>query len=766
MKSSKPLLHLLKPQTPKSKSPLFLTHHLCTNPISNPHDDDDDSLITQVLQLLQPNEQHWDFPQLHTLLFPNSITSPSPRSLLHITRRLTSPSKALEFFLFVSENLTPQDPPKGLLSSSFQALVELTLRQSPYETNLYELYKMAKDRNVPISPKAAGLLVQSMGRAGMEEEALIVFNELESGLKTTCIRNVVIGMLLKMGRVDDALKVLDEMLDPEAKFQVDEFTVDVVVGLFLRGEIRGRSVSEEEIAELVSKFGGRGVFPNSMVLTKLVSGLCRNRKVGLAWDVLHDVMKKGDAVEAAPCNALLSALGRGNEFKRMRELMAKMEEMGIKPNVITFGILINRLCKSRRIGAAMEVFEKLSGGVNGVSAEPDVVIYNTLIDGLCKVGRQEEGLRLMEKMRSQSGCAPNTVTYNILIDGFNKVGDIEKGRELFDKMKEEGIPMNVSTLNTMLDGLSRCGRLNTALEFFNEMERKGLKGNAVTYTILITSFCNVTNICKAMELFDQMLSSGCPTDAKVYYCLISGLSQAGRMEDASFVVSKLKEAGFSMDIVSYNVMIRGFSSKNRPDKIHEMIEEMEASGVKPDSITYNTLLAYLGKSGDFESAHKVLDRMLNEGVVPTVVTFGTLIHAHCLDGNIEKAMRIFRNMGSKSKIPPNTVIYNDLINSLCKKNDVEQALSLMEDMKDKGVRPNTQTFNALFKGLRENNLLKKAFQFMEQMVEEDCNPDYITMEILTEWLPGVGEIERLRKFAQGYPVSEPQPQQKDGIVAL
>ncbi|XP_004300812.1 PREDICTED: pentatricopeptide repeat-containing protein At3g61520, mitochondrial-like [Fragaria vesca subsp. vesca] len=763
MKSSKPLLHLLKPQTPKSNSPFFLlTHHLCTNPISNPNDED--SIITQVLQVLQvlqPNEQHWNFPQLHTLLFPSSTSSPSPRTLLHITRCLASPTKALKFFDFVSQNLTPQDPPKAVLSSSFEALVELTLRQPPSETNLYELYKMAKDRNVPISPKAVRLLVQSMRRAGMEEEALLVFNELDSALKTTFIRNEAIGLLLKMGRVDDALKVLDEMLDPEAKFQVDDFTV----GLFLSGEIRGRSVSEEEIVEFVSKFGERVVFPNSVVLTKLVSGLCRNRKVGLAWDVLHDVMKKGGALEAAPCNALLSALGRGNEFERMRELMAKMEEMGIKPDVITFGILINRLCQSRRIDAAMEVFEKMSGGVKGVSVEPDVGIYSTLIDGLCKVGRQEEGLRLMEKMRSQSGCAPDTVTYNILIDGFNKVGDIEKGRELFDKMKEEGIPMNVSTLNTMLDGLSRRGRLNTALEFFNEMERKGLKGDFVTYTILITSFCNVTNIHKAMELFDQMLT-GCPTDAKVYRRLISGLSQAGRMEDASFVVSKLKEAGFSMDIVSYNVMIHGFCSENKPDKIHEMIEEMEASGVKPDSVTYNTLLAYLGKHGDIESAYKVFDRMLNEGVVPTVVTFGTLIHAHCLDGDIEKAMRIFRDMGSKSKMPPNTVIYSDLINSLCKKNDVEQALSLMEDMKAKGVRPDTQTFSALFKGLRENNLLKKAFQFMDQMVEEDCNPDYITMDILTEWLPGVGETERLRKFAQGFPVLEPQPQQKDGIVTL
>ena len=362
----------------------------------------------------------------------------------------------------------------------------------------------------------------------MKEEALVVFNELDSGLQTTHIRNVVIRMLLEMGRVDDALKVLDEMLDPEAKFRADDLTVDVVIGLLLRREQIGRSVSEEEIVELVSRFGELGVFPNIVLLTKLVSVLCRNRKVDLAWDFLHDVMKMGGAVEAVSCNALLTALGRGNDFERMNALTVKMKEMGIKPSVITFGILINRFCKSRRIDAAMEVFVKMSGGIEGISVKPDVIIYNTLIDGQCKVGRQEEGLHLMEKMRLQGGCAPNIVTYNCLIDGFNKVGDIEKGRELFDKMKEEGITPNVSTLNTMLDGLCKLGRLNTAFEFFNEMQREGMKGNAVTYTILITSFCNVNNISRAMELFDQMLSAGCPTDAIVYHYLICGLSQAGK----------------------------------------------------------------------------------------------------------------------------------------------------------------------------------------------------------------------------------------------
>ncbi|KAL6126235.1 hypothetical protein ACLB2K_074286 [Fragaria x ananassa] len=681
LSASKPLLHRLKPQTLKSKPPVFLLiRHLCTNPTSNPNpppQNDDVSFATQFLQLLQSNEKVWNFDQLHTLLFSNS-TSLSPHSL----------------------------------SSVLQAILELILREPISKKKLFELYQMAKERNVELNVNTAALLIRSLERGGMEEEGLVVFKELDSELKSTHIRNVVIKMLVNMRRVDDALKVLDEMLDPEAQFRVDEITADIVIGSLLGKEKKGWGVGEEEIVGLVSKFGKHGVFPDTWILTKLVTVLCRNGKVSRAWDVLCDVMKMGGGVEAASCNAVLTALGKSNDFKRMGEVMVKMEEIGIKPNLITFDLFVNHL-----------------------------------------LGRPQEGLSLMEKMRSQDGCAPNTVTYSCLIGGFNKVGDIDRGLELFEKMKEEGIPLNVVTLNTLLDGLCRHGKLNAALEFFNEMQRDGLKGNAVSYTILISSFCDVNIISKAKELFDQMLRAECPTDVRVYHCLISCLSLAGMMEDASFVVSKLKEAGFSMDTVSYNVMIKGFSGKNMPDKIHEMIEEMEASRVKPDSVTYNTLLAYLSKARDFKGAHKVLDRMMDDGIVPTVVTFGTLIHAHCLDGNIDKAMRIFRDMGSKSKIPPNTVIYNELINSLCKNNDVEQALSLVDDMKDKGARPNTQTFNALFKGLRENNLLEKAFQFMDRMVEQACRPDYTTMEILTEWLSCVGEIERLRKFVQGYPVS-------------
>jgi pentatricopeptide repeat protein len=104
-------------------------------------------------------------------------------------------------------------------------------------------------------------------------------------------------------------------------------------------------------------------------------------------------------------------------------------------------------------------------------------------------------------------------------------------------------------------------------------------------------------------------------------------------------------------------------------------------------------------------------------------------------------------------VPPNTVIYNILIDALRKNNNVERAVSLMDDMKVKGVRPNTTTYNAVLKGVRDNRMLDKGFELMDMMVEDACNPDYVTMEILTEWLSAIGEIEKLKLFVEGYQVS-------------
>nr|XP_033517516.1 pentatricopeptide repeat-containing protein At3g61520, mitochondrial-like isoform X2 [Nicotiana tomentosiformis] len=588
--------------------------------------------VSEIVSLLNTTDHNdWNSkPQLVEFLH----TPPFPTSLLKITRQLGSTEKALQFFEFFKSHSSSSSSSPSSLSFTFQAILEQAMREeiSDVPSKLYQLFSFAKDREIPLSINAATLLIRCFGRAKMLEESIAVFNALDPESRNTNVVNLLLDCLFRGGNIDDGFKVLDEMLDRDSSFPPNESTMDIILSAIWKRNWVGRRMSVEEICGLVVRFFEHGVFLDDVWLTKLITNFCRSGKCNKAWDLLHDMMRLGGQAEAVSFNALLSGLGRERDFEKMNLLMNEMKGKEIKPDVVTFGILINHLCKSYKVDEAMQVFEKMGGSESdGILVKPDLVLYNTLIDGLCKVGRQEEGFKLMEKMRLESGYEPNTVTYNCLIDGFCKAGEIERSYELFDQMKKGGVVPNVITLNTLLDGMCKHG--------------------------------------------------------------------------------------------------------------------------KPDRYTYNTLISYFSQKEQFATAHRVMKRMIDDGYLPNVVTYGALIHAYCLAGNVDEAMKIFQNMSSSTNVPPNTVIYNTLIDALCKSDKVEAGISLLGDMKDKGVRPNTITYNAIFKGLQERNWVEKAFQIMDQMTENACNPDYITMEVLTQWLSAIGETEKLRSFLEGYEVS-------------
>ncbi|KAF1002474.1 uncharacterized protein LOC141701234 [Apium graveolens] len=746
------LLPLLNPKTPPLK-PSLLRH--CTTTVTAtatatitppPH------IITQVLTLLQ-NDYTTTTNQPHLLTLLSSL---SPPSYLSITRQLGSTGAALKFLTF----LRSHSPDPLSISLTFQAILELAshsgslrLSQSDIVEKLKELFKMCKEGEISLTKESVMLLVGFFSRARMTEEMLSVYNYVGSEARSGVLGDVVVDGLMRGGRFDDALKVFDGMLDGNGKGRVERRTVDFVFAELMRRESRFRNVTEEGIAELVLKCGKIGVFIKGEWLCKLVTGLCRNGNLSKAWELLHELMDLGCVDIVGSCNAVLTSLERVRDFKRMNLLLQEMKDKGIQPNVVTFGILIKHLCKFHRVDEALDVYQKMVDGSEGILVRPDIILHNILIAGLCRVGRQEEGLEMVEQMKLKHGCMPNTATFNSLIDGFCKAGELDKANELFDQMNMEGILPNIITVNTLVDGFCKHGRVHTAIKFFRQMQVKGLKGNVNTYTSLINAFNNSNNIEKSAELFDEMLDTGCSPDAKVYYTMISGLTNAGRLDDASFIVSKMKAAGFQLDTVAYNVLIGGFCRRKRHDKAVELLADMEDNDVKPDNVTYNTLISYFSENADFRSAHRIMKTMVHDGIMPTVVTYGALINAYCLAGNLDEAEILFKSMCSTTSIPPNNVIYNILINSFCKKGKVDGALSLLNDMNVKGVKPNTNTFNAMFKGLYDKNLLDEALKLMDQMTQQACNPDYITMEILTDWLSTVGETEKLQKFVEGCKVS-------------
>ncbi|MBA0639844.1 hypothetical protein Goklo_022848, partial [Gossypium klotzschianum] len=118
-----------------------------------------------------------------------------------------------------------------------------------------------------------------------------------------------------------------------------------------------------------------------------------------------------------------------------------MIKQGIKPNVVTYSILIDALCKQGMISKAEDIvgiMTKQGIKPNVVTYDMwnsglqlDTIFYTILIDGLCKAGHIEvakelfcqlsrlpdEAYRLFKSM-GDNDCLPNSCCYNVIIRGF------------------------------------------------------------------------------------------------------------------------------------------------------------------------------------------------------------------------------------------------------------------------------------------------------------------------------------------------------------
>ena len=93
---------------------------------------------------------------------------------------------------------------------------------------------------------------------------------------------------------------------------------------------------------------------------------------------------------------------------------------------------------------------------------PDIVTYNILINGLCKNGQLEMATELLSYME-ENGCAPNVVTFNTLMFGFLKNNEITKVVELLHKMAEKNVKPTECTMSLVMQLLMKAKNYSECL---------------------------------------------------------------------------------------------------------------------------------------------------------------------------------------------------------------------------------------------------------------------------------------------------------------
>ncbi|KAK1351596.1 Pentatricopeptide repeat-containing protein mitochondrial [Heracleum sosnowskyi] len=584
------------------------------------------------------------------------------------------------------------------------------------------------------SPKIFNSLVHAFCKTG---EYTYAYKLLRKMVACGCppgyvVYNILIGgicgknELPSLDEIDLAEKAYTQMLD--AGFVLNKINVSNFarclcgVGKF------------DKAQKIISEMMAKGFIPDTSTYSHVISFLCNASKVDKAFLLFNDMKRDGCAPNVVTYTALIHSYLKARKVSDANELFQLMIAEGCVPNIVTFSALIDGYCKSGETDKACQIYARMMEVKeytdvnmyfevdNNKSMEPNVVTYGALVDGLCKTHRVEEARNLLDVMSSK-GCEPNHIVYDALIDGYCKVGKLDEAQEIFFKMSEHGYSPNAYTYSSLIDRFFKDKRLDLALRVLSKMLENSCAPNVVIYTEMIDGLCKVQKTDEAYKLMLMMEEKGCHPNVVTYTAMMDGFGKAGKVSKSLDLLRQMGAKGCAPNYVTYTVLINHCCAAGLLDDAHQLLEEMKQTYWPRHVASYSKVID--GFSRDFISSLDLLAEMNECESIPLVPVYGLMIDCFRKAGRLEVALKLHEDISSSlvgSYIKTN--VFPSLIESLCYSNKFEKAFGLYADMIRKGGLSDISDFTSLIKGLIRMDRWEEALQLSHSL----CCMDII-------WIP-------------------------------
>ncbi|XP_058071565.1 pentatricopeptide repeat-containing protein At4g31850, chloroplastic-like [Magnolia sinica] len=337
-------------------------------------------------------------------------------------------------------------------------------------------------------------LINKLGEAGHEDHIRTLWSEMQlDGIRPNIITySSLVKSLCIVNKINEAISVMAHM-ETCGNIKLNTYVYNTIMMAYLdRGQIRealgvlGRmeirgccpdSCSFNLFIRYFSDLGHgltayvflkemvrRGVEANEISYKACALGLIKEGKVREVFELIEETRISCVSLSVGFWNNLILWFGK----------MGKLEEaygvfMSIKnPNEITMNIVINMFYKHGRGDIAWDMFNLM--GEMGI--RPSIVTYNILVHGLGREGRTRQAAQLVGRMELDECLSPDVVTYNCLLDGLCRAGEIDGACRLVLEMVRRGCGPDLISYNTLINGLISVGRLDDACSLFEHMRGK------------------------------------------------------------------------------------------------------------------------------------------------------------------------------------------------------------------------------------------------------------------------------------------------------
>ncbi|CAN6457907.1 unnamed protein product [Victoria cruziana] len=248
-----------------------------------------------------------------------------------------------------------------------------------------------------------------------------------------------------------------------------------------------------------------------------------------------------------------------------------------------------------------------------------------------------------------------------------------------------------------------------------------------------SDFCRVL-LRTRLRLFSRCFSTTTSTDAATEGgSTITGarlkelVNQIFRERDYDRLVEKFKECSkeyrFRCKHNVYERTVLRLANAKRFSSIEDILEEQKKHAKPPSEGFFVRLITLYGRAGMLQQALRTFEELPELGCDRTVKSMNAILTACADTKNFATVKTLFHELPEKLGVKPDIYSYNILAQTLCEMGSVDQAFSLLEEMKGNEIKLNTVTFNILLNGFHRSNRGSESDKVWTEMENCGIMPD-------------------------------------------
>ncbi|KAF2842333.1 hypothetical protein M501DRAFT_927214 [Patellaria atrata CBS 101060] len=352
------------------------------------------------------------------------------------------------------------------------------------------------------------------------------------------------------------------------------------------------------------------------ILDAMVAACLTNGRRELAAQYHQELLSMGAAPSANTFGLYITTLKEStktfDEASEAVRIFQRAKTEGVEPSSFLYNALIGKLGKARRIDDSLFYFTEM----RNLGIRPTSVTYGTIVNALCRVSDEKFAEELFEEMESMPNYKPRPAPYHSLMQFFlTTKRDRSKVLAYYDRMRSKNIMPTTHTYKLLIDTYATLEPVDMAAaeRILEQVQTSGEQPDAVHYASLIhAKGCVMHDMAGARQLFDKVLSEGLVRpQACLYQSLFEAMVANHKIEDTQAVLKNMSARGVDLTPYIANSLIHGWAMAKDINKAKVIYDTVPLDKREPS--TYEAMTRAYMAVEDRDGAMSVVNEGLSRG---------------------------------------------------------------------------------------------------------------------------------------------------------